>query len=86
MALGEPRYPSRMTTRRARACDPQCRRLGDHELRGLADASELFVGCSFETVTLMCTIVDIGDPRFRLFLVNVLAPRVSGRLNLEIVR
>lgn len=65
---------NRITTRRARACDPRCQRPGDIEI-AQTDQGELN-GISFDAVEVVCTFVDIGDPRFRRWLCHTLGPRM----------
>lgn len=65
---------ARITTRRARACVPGIRQPGDIEI-AQTDQGEV-CGRSFDRVTVIATLVDIGDPRFRLWLVGALAPRM----------
>ncbi len=63
----------RITTRRARAAG--CERVdGDIEI-AQTDQGEL-TGTAFRTVAVVCTLNDIGDPRFRLWLVQALTPRM----------
>jgi hypothetical protein len=76
----------RLTTRRARACDPTCTKPGDIEIAGLSVARDSIMrSLPMVKATLVCTLVDIGDPIFRVFL-GALADRVGDdRLHVEVI-
>lgn len=64
----------RITTRRARAAG--CAQLIDDITIGQTDQGEI-VGRGFARVAVVCTLGDIMDPRFRLWLVETLATRMQ---------
>lgn len=83
----------RITTRRARACTKgACSLPGDVEI-AQTDQGELqsyFAIATQNSVTsamVVCTLVDLGDPRFRMWLRGTLAPRIATAdgLTLEVI-
>ncbi len=74
---------TRMTTRRARACAPSIIRPGDVELHGFLESAALVEGKALTSVLLFATVVDVGDPRFRLFLGRLCD--TGTKLHIEII-
>ena len=69
---------NRITTRRARACAPMCVKPGDIEIQNFQmGAGHPLTGISFGYVEVACTLGDIGDPRFRMWLVSNLSARAE---------
>lgn len=77
----------RITTRRARACVPESIMPGDIEI-AQTDQDELqaadLTGRGFARAIVVCTMVDISDPRFRLWLLVTLIPRLFLPISLQL--